>query len=289
MRTLVTIALAATALGAPAQAERIFGLTADNNIVTFDSATPGVFTTSGAISGLVSGDVLTGLDLRPANRQLYSVSTSGRVYVINKDASGSGYTATSLGTLTGGELPDASPSFGIDFNPVPDRIRHISSGGQNLRLNQTVSPPVSITDGDINGPLPISIVGAAYTNSRPGVTMTTLFALDADGNQLLQSTNPNAGTYIEIGTLAVATLTPMNLVGFDISGATGDAFFNVDSTFYGLNLANAGTTVIGTLDTALVGITAGAVPEPATWALMIAGFGLVGTAARRRSRTAIAA
>jgi hypothetical protein len=32
--------------------------------------------------------------------------------------------------------------------------------------------------------------------------------------------------------------------------------------------------------------TTGAVPEPATWALMISGFGLVGTAARRRTRSA---
>lgn len=34
---------------------------------------------------------------------------------------------------------------------------------------------------------------------------------------------------------------------------------------------------------------AGAVPEPATWAMMIAGFGMVGASLRRRSRTAVAA
>ncbi len=34
---------------------------------------------------------------------------------------------------------------------------------------------------------------------------------------------------------------------------------------------------------------AGAVPEPAMWGLMIAGFGLVGTSMRRRARTAVAA
>jgi len=35
-------------------------------------------------------------------------------------------------------------------------------------------------------------------------------------------------------------------------------------------------------------ITAGAVPEPATWALLIAGFGGIGAAQRRR-RSAVAA
>jgi hypothetical protein len=33
-------------------------------------------------------------------------------------------------------------------------------------------------------------------------------------------------------------------------------------------------------------IDVGAVPEPATWAMMIAGFGLVGVMARRRARLA---
>lgn len=34
---------------------------------------------------------------------------------------------------------------------------------------------------------------------------------------------------------------------------------------------------------------AGAVPEPATWAMMLGGFGLVGASMRRRSRTVVAA
>jgi len=39
----------------------------------------------------------------------------------------------------------------------------------------------------------------------------------------------------------------------------------------------------------LDGVSATAVPEPATWAMMLAGFGLVGFAARRRARTSVAA
>ena len=37
----------------------------------------------------------------------------------------------------------------------------------------------------------------------------------------------------------------------------------------------------------LVARQAGVVPEPATWAMLIAGFGLVGASMRRRSRTAV--
>lgn len=35
-------------------------------------------------------------------------------------------------------------------------------------------------------------------------------------------------------------------------------------------------------------LAAGAVPEPATWAMMIGGFGFIGAASRRRSRTRVA-
>jgi hypothetical protein len=34
---------------------------------------------------------------------------------------------------------------------------------------------------------------------------------------------------------------------------------------------------------------AGAVPEPASWAMLIAGFGLVGAVMRRQARTAVVA
>ena len=36
-------------------------------------------------------------------------------------------------------------------------------------------------------------------------------------------------------------------------------------------------------------VTYNAVPEPASWALFVAGFGLVGAVARRRTRAAVAA
>jgi hypothetical protein len=38
----------------------------------------------------------------------------------------------------------------------------------------------------------------------------------------------------------------------------------------------------------IVGPAAGVIPEPGTWAMLIAGFGLVGAAARRRSRALLA-
>ena len=54
-------------------------------------------------------------------------------------------------------------------------------------------------------------------------------------------------------------------------------------TFNKLTFSNIGSTATGNL-TATV-----SVPEPATWAMMIAGFGLVGVGLRRRSANTVAA
>lgn len=299
MRSVAKLLGAVLVVAAPASqahAERIFGLTSGNSIVTFDSSAPGVVTSSGAISGLGS-DVLTGIDLRPATRSLYSVATNGNLYSIAKNSSGRGYTANLVGTLTTGI---SGNRYGIDFNPVPDRLRFVTDFDQNLRINPNgpaiVGPPAgTLVDGTITAPGAEALVGAAYTNSRPGALTTVLYALDASGNELLRSTNPNAGTFVDtnlagiaFGPLGVA-LGGLNNVGFDISGLTGAAFFNAGSQFYSLNLTSGGATLIGSLGSgSLVGLTAGAVPEPATWALMIGGFGMVGAAMRRRTASVAA-
>jgi len=74
---------------------------------------------------------------------------------------------------------------------------------------------------------------------------------------------------------------------FGIHFGKGSVLGNV-TAFYKFN-AGAGTTEIPFATQGSSGFvlyqTGGTVPEPATWALLIAGFGLVGVAARRRART----
>lgn len=288
------VALLAIALPASqASAERIFGLTqgAAPSIVTFDSDNLGVTTSSGAIAGL-GGDTLVGLDLRPATRGLYSVGTSGKVYLISKNASGTGYTATSQGVLTtatGATVPVNSRAYGLDFNPVPDRIRLIGSNDQNLRINPMTA--VTAVDGMVTSNLGnVDIIGAAYSRNRPGLMTTTLYAFDATNDTLLRSTAPNAGTYVNTN-LAGATFGPFgfdidvsNNFGFDISGGTRVAYVQNNDQFGTVSLVSGKATLLGTIGAGnLVDITAGSVPEPTTWALMIGGFGLVGSAMRRRA------
>jgi hypothetical protein len=272
-RGVVALTLAAGLVPSLAHAEGIYGLTSDSRIVTFDSATPGSVASSLAISGLVGGDALVGIDLRPANNLLYSVAASGNLYQL--DLSGAGYAANLIGNIGVGLTGNA---FGIDFNPTVDRLRLIDDTDQNLRINP--GNAVTITDTPISGGY--DIVGSAYTNNFAGATTTVLYGLDALSGQLLRASNPNGGVYFNVGPLGVA-LAPSNRIGFDISGSTGDAYFNSGGQFYSLNLATGGATLIGSLGSgALVGLTAFSVPEPATWALMIGGFALAGLALRRR-------
>ena len=44
-----------------------------NNVLTFDSATPGTISSNVAISGLFAGEQVVGIDTRPATGQLYAL------------------------------------------------------------------------------------------------------------------------------------------------------------------------------------------------------------------------
>lgn len=76
-----------------------------------------------------------------------------------------------------------------------------------------------------------------------------------------------------------------NFIGLRALASDGDAFYGFAFT------TNNVLNTIGFETTANATITAtnaaGAIPEPATWAMMMGGFGLIGAAARRRIRTAI--
>lgn len=70
---------------------------------------------------------------------------------------------------------------------------------------------------------------------------------------------------------------------FDFTATAGSHTIQFDT--YGLNVSgyDVGLDKVG-----IAAISTGGVPEPATWALMLGGFGLMGAALRRR-RTAVAA
>jgi len=71
-----------------------------------------------------------------------------------------------------------------------------------------------------------------------------------------------------------------------LADSAGPASFTMNFTYFNTNLASYGAIDSNTLDFRIR--AAAAAPEPASWAMMLGGFGLVGGAMRSRRKTAVA-
>jgi hypothetical protein len=193
----------------------IYGVTTGNQLVRFNANSPGTLTTIGAITGLQTGENILGIDFRPATGQLFGLGSTSRLYVINR--------TTGAATAVGAPFPTLLPgtNFGFDFNPTVDRIRIVSNTGQNLRANP--NDVTVIVDGTLNPGTP-SVTAAAYTNSVPGATTTTLYDIDTGSDTLNVQNPPNNGT-----------LVPVGAIGFDATGLNG------------FDIANAGNVALAAL------------------------------------------
>lgn len=286
------LALAAVFSASVAQAETVYGLTTDNRLITFDTATPSQGLAVN-LSGLASSEKLLGLDTRPTNGQLYTLSNLGNVYTVNASTGATTFVAALKAPINGALL-------GFDFNPNADvsgaaSLRVITAGGDNYAVN--VNPGANL--GAVTKQTNISsasgalkLTGAAYSNNDTDpATPTVLFAIDTVSSGLFATSAPAGGVYSLVGSLGANSL---NVFGFDISGSgmayaglTGDDSY---SSLYTVNLQTGAASLIGAFgiqgNTALptiVGLAvAPAVPEPSTVGLMLAGLVAAGFVTRRR-------
>lgn len=192
----------------------IIGLTRDQRLICFDEFNPGSATTLGTVNGLIGDTRLVGVDFRPATGNdgsggvLYGLGDQGGVYTINLQTAQASLRSRLNVALSG-------TFFGVDFNPVVDRLRIVSDNGQNLRAN--VDNGATLVDGTLNytpGVAATGITGAGYTNNDADPnTATTLYTIDSRLDQVNIQAPPNAGTQNPTGKLTVDT-TPD--VGFDI-------------------------------------------------------------------------
>jgi hypothetical protein len=187
-----------------------FGVTSTGRLVTFDRANPALDTAI-AISGLQAGESVIGLDVRAGGAtpgQLYALGSAGRLYTVDTTTG----VATFKFTLTAdaGDSSDAftalaGTEFGVDFNPVSDRLRVVSDTGQNLRID--VDSGATITDAPLasSGTTRAGVTGAAYSNAFAAACRTALYYIDSATDQLLTSSDPNSGEVTVVGALGVDT------------------------------------------------------------------------------------
>ena len=251
------LALCSPAAGAP-----IIAVTA-TNLLRFDSNTPGTVSTT-AISGLTAGDAIVGIDRRPASLQVYALTRSaaeaGRLYVLDTTTAAAQLVATLAADPADVTAPYASLSgvrFGMDFNPVVDRLRVDSDTGVTMRINP--SNGLVLTDSPLNPGNPTAI-GAAYTNNFAGATLTTLYVIDSAADALYIQNPPNNGTLTLVGTLGVDA---SDTAAFDIADAPAPnsafATLQVGGTtgLYTIDLTTGAATLVGNVlgNPAIIGMT----------------------------------
>lgn len=263
----------------------IYGLTTNNELVRFDSATPGTVSTPVAVTGLGASEQLVGIDFRPRTGQLIGSA------VVNGSANNSVVYTYRINALTGaatliGQTTAALPGAGevgtgYDFNPTVDRVRFVNANDENARFNPN-NGALAGDDTDLTSSGTADIIGAAYDRNtdrqnNAGDTdplPTTLFLINrATGNLARQggangTPSPNGGVVTDLGSLGV-TLSGSADGGFDIvestdNGGLGTAFAalttNANSTgLYTINLTTGAATLVGTIGTGgtqLLGIAA---------------------------------
>lgn len=278
LSVLVTLSVSTT----PTSAETIFGLTTSQQIVQFDSSSPGtIINTSPVINGLSGGDRISDIDVYPVNGVLHGIGNlTGNLYRIN--------------ALTGAAFLDVSPqaSLGgptdIDFNPAADRLRVFSANDSNFRLTPSVNTGGSTgasagavsSDGVFSygggSPNP-NLVGNAYTNNFDGTLSTSLYSIDTDTDSLvLHSGAPQFSTLNTVGSLGVNV---GSMVGFDIS-FTGATFVSDGNNLYSVNLGSGLLSPLGLIGSPLFVETI-ATPEPSTFGLIFAACGCLTARSRR--------
>jgi hypothetical protein len=144
----------------------------------------------------------------------------------------------------------------MDFNPVPDRIRLVSSVNENLRIDPSNGGPADDTNLTFTAPATGPVTAVAYDRNFAGTAMTTLFGIDRGSSRLVRiggvngNPSPNLGAVTSVGLLGVAVDIGSE-AGFDISGTTGTAyaalFVGGVARLYTINLVTAAATLVGTI------------------------------------------
>ncbi|MBS1778327.1 MAG: DUF4394 domain-containing protein [Bacteroidetes bacterium] len=208
----------------------IFGVqNKTNTLVSFDSDNPRLLRTYMPVTGMVSGQMIAGLDFRPSDGKLYAMgydylSGQYQLYTIN--------TATGVATAVNSNAAainlGMSNNVAFDFDPVADKVRVISrETGLNYRINPT-SGAIEMTDtavvygtSDVNAGKTPHIGAIAYTNSYNHATVTELYALDDSLGSMVKLGSPNGG---------MLSTTAASLVMVNASDMSSDIDFFYDST-----------------------------------------------------------
>jgi hypothetical protein len=249
----------------------VFALTGNNQLIAFDSASPGVLTRGPTpISGLLPGERILAIDIRPATGELYGLGSGNNLYRIDP--------VTGITVRGPSFVPPPKPGTGLlvsfnffsfDFDPVQDRARIVAEGArgvfdiqgnpvpsfeftQNFRVHPgtgqvTEDTALAYSDGTFADP---NLVDVAHASGQ-------VFGIDGNLRNLVKLGNaglnpvvpPESGQLYTVGSLGFGD--PIN-AGFDLGpGGVAHAASSVTfggvttSRFYEVNLQTGFASVVG--------------------------------------------
>ena len=232
----------------------VYALTEGNKLLSFNATQPAKVCTSASFSGQQADEKIVGIDVRPADQQLYALGSTGRLYTVDKASA-----ALTQKSVLVADLGDSEPytalmgtTFGFDFNPGNDNIRVVSDTGLNFR----VSPDDGMVTTDVVLNPAGSVAGeAAYGNNFAGVLTSSYYVIDStsDSLQVVGRGTGNAinGDVTAVGSLGVGDV--QSVAGFDILGNDnrGLAALNTagssSSDLYSINLQSGAATHVGAI------------------------------------------
>jgi hypothetical protein len=198
-------------------------------LVAFDSATPGNVLSARALTGMMSGEQIRGINV--IGSTLYGLGGLNHLYTINPN--------TGACTMVGsGFTPDLN---GIDFGfAVGTSQLYVSSDlGQNLTINPSTGTATA-------GP---NYTGAVINAMAYNLVNSLFYGLSA-ANHDLYLMNPATGAMSLVGPTGVAFA---DRIGFAISPTTDVAYFSGtvggQTEFFTVNLTTGAMTLVGAIGT----------------------------------------
>ena len=243
-------------VGAPRK-ETLLAVTDGGDLIRFNAGQPQRVLARRPLQGLPAGETLVGMDFRVARGVLYTLSSGGRLYTLD----------TSTAKLTpvgnGAAVALSGSVYGVDFNPVADRVRVVSDSGLNLRLHPdtgavaATDPELQYAVGDMRAGQRPRIAAAGYTYNKKNDKLTTNYAIDIAAGMLVTlgskegvepAVSPNTGRLMTVGALGTGALDDASLDISDLDNTAFAALRRAGHTRLVLvDLASGRATDLGTL------------------------------------------
>lgn len=279
MKRSFLLSAACVALTATTQAATFFGVTTDNNLVSFDTAAPATFITSTAITGLKQSDGVTN-DANAVLLNLTYHASSDMHYGIDSNSNFYSVTRGGVATLVSNTFSSLGFAAGFAYDPITDKMLFASDVAENVFIatNGTLTTNSNLIygSGDANFGVTPKIFALGIDPD-----FGSSYFIDADLNTLVQSFDPNFSELFTVGSLG------LDVVAFGGAVVDGNGNFwgalstdGLSSTLYSINTLTGAATSVGNFGSGVGIHSMAAIPEPSRALLL--GMAFVGLLFRRR-------